>query len=260
MFINKYEKAVLAAVRAGEAIMEIYSQPTETWDVEFKSDNSPVTLADRRAHAIIAEMLADTEIPLLSEEGEHNDFASRQGWKRLWMVDPLDGTKEFISRNGVFTVNIALIEDCKPVWGVIYFPVDDVLYVGGTEQAPLRIEHPLDKALRRATLLPQKIERPFTVVASRSHFTPETKKFIDNLRKEHPDLECITSGSSLKLCRVAEGMADIYPRFAPAMEWDIAAGDAIVRAAGGKVVNAETGEPLAYNKADLHSPWVIASL
>ena len=259
MYNNIFETAVRAALRAGNAIMEVYSQPTETWEVEAKADNSPLTIADRRAHAVIAEMLAGTGLPILSEEGDKADFAERKGWKCFWLVDPLDGTKEFLKRNGEFTVNIALIEYGSPVFGVVYVPVADILYTGSVNQGAQRIDYPQDEARRKESPLPQKAERPYTVVASRSHLSPETEQYIDTLRKDHPGLACISAGSSLKLCRVAEGQADVYPRFAPTMEWDTAAGDAIVRAAGGEVVNAETGTPLIYNKPDLHNPWFIAS-
>ena len=239
--------------------MEVYSQPADAWEVEQKADLTPLTLADRRAHAVIAEMLADTGLPMLSEEGDKADFSVRKGWKRFWLVDPLDGTKEFLKRNGEFTVNIALIEDGTPVFGVVYVPVADILYTGKSGYGAERTDRPQYKTRRKPCPLPQHGDRPFTVVASRSHLSPETQQYIDALRKDRPGLVCISAGSSLKLCRIAEGLADVYPRYAPTMEWDTAAGDAIVRAAGGKVVNAETGAPLTYNKPDLHNPWFIAS-
>lgn len=259
MYINIYETAIQAVLRAGDAIMEVYSQPTDAWEVEQKADLTPLTLADRRAHAVIVEMLAGTGLPILSEEGDKSDFAVRKEWKRFWLVDPLDGTKEFIKRNGEFTVNIALIEKGCPVFGVVYVPVADILYIGKSGYGAQRIDHPQDEARRKAYTLPQQSDRSFTVVASRSHLSPETEQYIDTLRKDHPELVCISAGSSLKLCRVAEGQADVYPRFAPTMEWDTAAGDAIVRAAGGKVTDADTKTPLVYNKPDLHNPWFVAT-
>lgn len=259
MYKNFRELAVRAALQAGCTIMDVYSMPTEAWQVELKADESPLTLADRRAHAVIAGMLADTRLPILSEEGAKADFDTRKAWTRFWLVDPLDGTKEFLKRNGEFTVNIALVENCTPVMGVIYVPVADILYIGTPDDGALRIDHPLSDEEKSETRLPQTADRPFTVAASRSHLSPETAQCIDSLREKHPTLVCISAGSSLKLCRVAEGSADVYPRFSPTMEWDTAAGDAIVRAAGGKVIHAVTGEPLSYNKRDLHNPWFVAS-
>lgn len=252
-----------AAIRAGEAIMEVYTSPTANWEVERKADNSPLTLADRRSHAVIAPALEATGIPVLSEEGAHLPFAERKGWSLLWVVDPLDGTKEFIKRNGEFTVNIALVADGVPVMGVIFVPVSRVLYIGA-EQGALKATVPtgvydldaLDLAPIHAGAA-----TPFTVVASRSHLSPETQQYIDALRPAHPDLTMVSAGSSLKLCLVAEGKADVYPRFAPTMEWDTAAGHAICRAAGAEVYRVDDGDappsPLAYNKPDLLNPWFI---
>ena len=260
MYRNFTEAASRAALQAGRAIMEIYSKPAETWEVEQKADESPLTLADRRAHAIIVQMLADTRLPILSEEGACIDYDTRKEWTRFWLVDPLDGTKEFLKRNGEFTVNIALIENGLPQAGIVYVPATDILYIGNCQDGAYRIAHTQNQGEEAAEKLPQLADRPFTVVASRSHLSPETAQYIDALRETHPTLECISAGSSLKLCRIAEGSADVYPRFAPTMEWDTAAGDAIVRAAGGNVIDAVTGKPLTYNKPDLHNPWFIASL
>ncbi len=210
---------------------------------------------------------------MLSEEGTHLPYDVRRAWRRLWIVDPLDGTKEFIKRNGEFTVNIALVDDATPVLGVIYVPVRRELYYGqaghGAHKAMLTEAEaagttPCDanlaaaaKAKAVALPLPADAPRPYTVVASRSHLSPETAAFIDTLRTAHPDLQTASSGSSLKICLVAEGRADIYPRHAPTMEWDTAAGDAIALAAGRTIVDATTGAPLRYNKEDLHNPWFI---
>lgn len=237
---NLLKTAIRAAIEAGQDIMAIYDDPAADFEVERKADNSPLTRADKAAHARIVSYLEPTGIPVLSEEGAHLPYSIRRNWDRLWIVDPLDGTKEFIKRNGEFTVNIALVENGVPVLGVIYVPVKQQLYHSKMEMKEVA-------------------PRPFTVVASRSHLSPETAAFIEELRKEHPDLELISSGSSLKICLVAEGKADIYPRHAPTMEWDTAAGDAIARAAGCIVMDAQTGTPLVYNKEDLHNPWFIVS-
>lgn len=244
--------AIQAALDAGRDIMEIYDDPEADFGIERKADNSPLTRADKAAHARIMTYLEPTGIPVLSEEGAHLPYDKRRTWQRLWIVDPLDGTKEFIKRNGEFTVNIALVEDGAPVMGVIYVPVKQQLYYGIVGEGATKEED----GVRSSLPLPAG-ERPFTVVASRSHLSSETADFIDNLRREHPDLELVSSGSSLKICLVAEGKADIYPRHAPTMEWDTAAGDAIARAAGRSVVDALTGEPLRYNKEDLHNPWFV---
>ena len=227
--------------------------------------------------------------PVLSEEGAHLPYEERCHWSRLWIVDPLDGTKEFIKRNGEFTVNIALVENGTPVMGVIYRPTPipshkgrdggGALYFGQTRplsendkvgawrtsidaSTPIDDTSSLHTALERSEALTLKGDRgkgrsPFTVVASRSHLSPETADFIGKLRCQHPDLELISSGSSLKICLVAEGKADVYPRHAPTMEWDTAAGHAIALAAGREMVDAHTGKPLTYNKPDLHNPWFI---
>ena len=256
--------ALSAAVEAGEAIMKIYTHPDLDWEVERKADNSPLTLADRRSHAVIAQALDMTPYPLLSEEGSHEDYAMRKQWETLWICDPLDGTKEFIKRNGEFTVNIALVKGGVPVMGVIYVPVSRTLFWGHTEAfngqaSAWRCEVDETGSLVGQTALPlcNEDERPYIVVASRSHLSPETEAFVARERESHPDLELHSAGSSLKICLVAEGRADIYPRLAPTMEWDTAAGHAIALGAGCEVVKAENGEPVVYNKENLLNPFFI---
>ena len=248
--------ALSAAVEAGEAIMKIYTHPDLDWEVERKADNSPLTLADRRSHAVIAQALDMTPYPLLSEEGCHEDYAVRKQWETLWICDPLDGTKEFIKRNGEFTVNIALVKDGVPVMGVIYVPVSRTLFWGHTEAfngqiAAWRCEVDETGSLVGQTALPlnDDAERPYIVVASRSHLSPETEAFVAREREAHPDLELHSAGSSLKICLVAEGRAT--------MEWDTAAGHAIALGAGCEVVKAEDGQPVVYNKEDLLNPFFI---
>ena len=303
--------AIRAAIHAGHDIMAIYNDPAADFGIERKSDNSPLTRADKAAHVRIMSYLEPTGIPVLSEEGAHLPYEERRNWRRLWIVDPLDGTKEFIKRNGEFTVNIALVEDGTPVLGVIFRPTPSrltpdpsregrgdagTLYFGFTRPLPqflppsslvvkeqLHFGNMEQLLFDSLELLPlssvgawrvqlQSAGRPvitplptreglgggsFLVVASRSHISPETEAFINDLRREHPDLELVSSGSSLKICLVAEGKADIYPRHAPTMEWDTAAGHAIALAAGREMVDANTGQPLVYNKEDLHNPWFI---
>lgn len=257
--------AIRAALDAGKRIMDIYDDPASDFGIERKADNSPLTKADKAAHSLIAAALSATPFPTLSEEGRDIPYAERSAWETLWIVDPLDGTKEFIKRNGEFTVNIALVDKGVPVLGVIYVPVRKELYfaaqsvgaykLAGVEYDP---QPSMDEMRRRATRLPLASgHQGIVVVASRSHQTEETTAFIDNLRKQGKPVTLISSGSSLKICLVAEGSADIYPRFAPTMEWDTAAGHAIARAAGCDVYHVDQKTPLRYNKEDLHNPWFV---
>lgn len=258
--------AVNAAIGAGGKIMEVYDDPEQDFGIELKADNSPLTKADRRADAAIATALQPTGISILSEESAHAPYEERRLWKRLWIVDPLDGTKEFIKKNGDFTVNIALAEGGTPIAGAIYVPATRELYWGicgrgagkaSRVGASRRFADFGELAGASAQLPIAAGQRPFTVVASRSHLSDETRAFIDQTRATHPGMATISRGSSLKICMVAEGKADVYPRFAPTMEWDTAAGHAIAAAAECEVVKADDGSPLTYNKPDLHNPWFI---
>lgn len=255
--------AIDAALAAGRAIVDIYDGPASAWEVEQKADASPLTAADRAAHAVIAARLTDTRLPLLSEEGAHTDYAERSQWERFWLTDPLDGTKEFLKRNGEFTVNIALVEAGSPRLGVVYVPARRRLYYGIVGEGAYRVDEvdsqtPAPQWLPRARRLPlPTAQGAYCVVASRSHLSAETEAFIHDLRTRHPDLQLHSAGSSLKLCCVAEGTAHVYPRLAPTMEWDTAAGDAVARSAGCQVVRFDTREPLRYNKPDLHNPHFL---
>lgn len=265
---QKYVMAAIeAALKAGEEICLIYNDPASDFEIERKADNSPLTIADRKAHEAIVAILNETPFPVLSEEGKHLDYEIRRQWDTLWIVDPLDGTKEFIKRNGEFTVNIALVHNSVPVMGVIYVPVKKELYFAVEGAGAYKFVSPiiglddgvtLEKMIEESEKLPVNDARDhFVIVASRSHLTPETETYIADLKKKHGSVELKSSGSSLKICLVAEGMADVYPRFAPTMEWDTAAGHAIARAAGMEVYQAENGEPLQYNKENLLNPWFI---
>ncbi|MFW6334632.1 MAG: 3'(2'),5'-bisphosphate nucleotidase CysQ [Desulfosalsimonas sp.] len=258
--------AVFAALEAGAAALEVYEQD---FDVEEKSDHSPLTLADRRAHEIISSALGHLEIPVLSEEGRDIAYAERKNWQQLWIVDPLDGTKEFVKKNGEFTINIALAEGGRPVLGVVFVPVKDMLYFAAENTGSFfaegkdirgRQENISAADLARAAVrLPvaDSSKRPYTIMGSRSHASPELEAFVQEKKKQYPDLEFISAGSSLKFCLVAEGRADLYPRTGPTMEWDTAAGQAVVEQAGGAVLEFETSRPLRYNKEDLVNPWFI---
>jgi 3'(2'), 5'-bisphosphate nucleotidase len=254
------DSAIKASMLAGKAILEVYQTD---FGVEFKDDNSPLTIADKRSHQIISNSLAETGLPLLSEEGVNIEYAVRKNWSLFWLIDPLDGTKEFVKRNGDFTVNIALIDKNLPELGVIYVPVTDELFYGYTKIGAFKVENAstfsqIDELKKAAIKLPLKNSFP-VVVASRSHLNEETSKFIDELKKTKPETEILSRGSSLKICMVAENEKAVYPRFAPTMEWDTAAGHAILRAAGGIIVLAKNNqEELNYNKEDLLNPWFIA--
>lgn len=257
--------AIDAALLAGKEILSIYDDPASDFKIEKKADNSPLTIADKKAHETIVEILKKTPFPVLSEEGKHLPYTERCNWETLWIVDPLDGTKEFIKRNGEFTVNIALVCHSVPVMGVIYLPVKQELYFAEEHMGAYKIagitsrdDASLEELTASAQRLPSETVRDkFIIVASRSHLTSETESYIEDMKRQHSDVELISSGSSIKICLVAEGKADVYPRFAPTMEWDTAAGHAIARAAGMEVYQAGKEEPLNYNKEDLLNPWFI---
>lgn len=239
-----------ASLLAGQKILEIYN--SDDFEIELKGDNSPLTKADKAAHDIIMSLLEPKGIPVLSEEGRDISYAERGEWEYLWVVDPLDGTKEFIKRNGEFTVNIALVKQGKPILGVVYAPVLDKLYAAaeGLGATLTKGEDTIKLAKRQALDLS---ESNLKVVASRSHLNDETQAFLDKLTNP----EIISMGSSLKFMVIAEGEADVYPRFAPTMEWDTAAAHAVLRELGGKVTNPEGGS-LVYNKENLLNPYFRA--
>lgn len=266
--------AIQAAVDAGAAILEIYGQDME---VEYKDDESPLTAADTAAHEIIVRALEATGLPVLSEESDEVSYADRKDWRTYWLVDPLDGTKEFIRKNGEFTVNIALIADGVPTRGIVYVPVLDTLYLGLETGAwkvtgcrGKSVEDLMSSAVAcRVSGVPGV---PIRVVASKSHCNDETREFIAGLAPKNGESKLVSRGSSLKLCMVAEGAADIYPRIAPTMEWDTAAAHAVVKAAGGEVFYFESGQApseyvtentslktLSYNKKNLLNPFFVVS-
>ena len=267
-------KAIQAAIAAGRAILDVYHSD---FSVEYKTDSSPLTLADRQSHEVIVKHLSEFDIPILSEEGKNIPYAERKSWDRLWIVDPLDGTKEFVKRNGEFTVNIALVENHKPVLGVIFVPDKNALFFAASGLGAYKLEKdfaslaadsnqshdlPQDRLndyVELAERLPanQPQMSLYTIVGSRSHQTPELKAYIEEKRRELGDIEFIAAGSSQKFCVVAEGRANVYPRLGPTMEWDTAAGQAIAENAGATVVRHDDGQPLTYNKEDLYNPFFI---
>jgi len=263
---------ILAAKRAGEAILDVYDSDFE---VEQKDDKSPLTLADKESNEIIENVLEQTvtvnnsTVPILSEEGKEISYEDRKKWEYFWLVDPLDGTKEFVKRNGEFTVNIALIHKHKPVLGIIYIPVKDVFYFAAVNFGTYKLENSeiltddlsIEELLDKSQKLPldNNNKTSFTVIGSRSHTSEEFSEFMKRLNEKYENVEFISSGSSLKLCLVAEGKADVYPRFGPTKEWDTAAGQAIVEQAEGTVIDTQTNEPLSYNKSNLLNPFFIVS-
>lgn len=227
--------------RAGEAILDVYQQD---FSVTHKQDNSPLTQADMASHTIICDALAalTPDIPVLSEESAEIDFATRSGWTQYWLVDPLDGTREFVNRNGEFTVNIALISNHVPVFGVVYVPVTGVCYTGIGNQGASR-QDPGQTPVRIHVRRP--CANPAVVIGSRSHANPKLLRYLAAIG----DYELISMGSSLKFCLLAEGKADFYPRLGPTSEWDTAAAHAVVNAAGGQIITLD-GEPLQYNRKE----------
>jgi 3'(2'), 5'-bisphosphate nucleotidase len=258
---NLLTTAIIAALQAGKAILEVYH--SGEFDVEIKGDNSPLTRADTASHNVIMSYLTKTDIPVLSEEGRDISYQERKDWKHLWIVDPIDGTKEFIKRNGEFTVNIALIENQKSLIGVIFVPVTGVLYFSIKAMGAFKTKvdlnnYNIDTILEKSQKLPlQREDKTFTVVASRSHMSPETETYVEKMKEKHGAVNLISKGSSLKLCMVAEGTANCYPRFAPTMEWDTAAGQAICEHAGFQVIDWKTKEDMLYNREELLNNWFL---
>jgi len=246
------DSMIVAAIAAGEAVLKIYQD--DNFEVEIKSDNSPLTIADKEAHRIICEKL-NTDfpgLPVLSEESEDITFEERKDWTTFFLVDPLDGTKEFINRNGEFTINIALIHGTDAIAGVVYVPVDGKLYYGDT----ISRRSFLDFAGVKNQLFTRNLsmDLPIKIVASRRHGQQQLEKFLDQAEGLFPSTNVINIGSSIKLCLLAEGKADFYPRLAPTCEWDTAASHAIVKAAGGDVLDMNL-DPLRYNtKEDCLNP------
>ena len=235
------------AIKAGKTIMEIYNKD---FQIDYKDDKSPLTEADLKSNEIICNALQELypNIPIMSEENKQTEYNERKNWEYYWCIDPIDGTKEFIKKNGEFTVNIALVNKNTPVLGVVYAPaLNDMYYSDGKESFKNNQKLPLQTN-------PNPKEK-LLVVASKSHLSEETQKFIDNLDTQK--IEQVSKGSSIKLCMVAEGSADIYPRLAPTMEWDTAAADAIVRSAGKMTYHFESNKPMQYNKKDLLNPWFV---
>lgn len=251
---NLLEQVVEISIRAGHQILDVYHN--SDFKVEIKGDGSPLTLADRRAHKLIEQELAvlTPDIPVLSEESAAEAFEARRQWSRFWLVDPLDGTKEFVKRNGEFTVNIALIDNDTPVIGVVHTPVRQHTHYAETGVGAFRA----DEGESPAAISVRKLDPDDVVmVASRSHAGAEVEQYRKALAQQVNRVDTVSMGSSLKLCLVAEGRADIYPRLGPTSEWDTAAAHCVVTAAGGSVTRLD-GTPLVYNKTNILNPWFLA--
>ena len=256
-----------AAVRAGAEIMKIYK--SSDYDIELKSDHTPITIADRMAHNSIKASLGATRIPILSEEGRSMLYEERCNWELFWLVDPLDGTVEFIKGNNEFTVNIALMENNLCVSAIVYVPYHHKMYIAERGHGAwvmrdvvpdVEAAYSYDDIHANIEALPlaSATHEVFRVAVSRSHQTPETHAHIETLRVEHPEIEIIEQGSSYKFCLLAEGSVDYYVRTTTTSEWDTAAGELILSEAGGTTYNYDTGTPLLYNKEVLDNPWFIA--
>lgn len=254
--------AIEAALLAGKEIMNIYSRDFE---VEFKDDASPLTEADRAANTVIVNLLKQTPFPIISEESKQLPFETRKNWETCWIVDPLDGTKEFVKKNDEFTVNIALVTAGVPVMGIILVPAEKLLYFtivdeGKAFKVSTAGETNTETLFAKAeSIQPQTHPSTIRVVGSRSHMNAETLAFMEQLKGKGKEIEIVSKGSSLKLCLIAEGKADVYPRFAPTMEWDTAAGHAICMAVGVSVKDMTTGNEMQYNKENLLNNYFLIS-
>ena len=256
---EELEIAIRAALKAGGAIMKIYNG--EDFEVEFKGDNSPLTKADKAAHKIITSYLSNSSLPILSEEGSDIPYSERKDWSQFWMVDPIDGTKEFIKRNGEFTVNIALIENQKPILGVVYAPALKDLYFAEQGVGSFKMESisSIEDTYKSEGIDLSKSSYPetYTLVVSKSHMNDQTQQFVDQKEQEYGEIATASFGSSLKICKVAEGSAHCYPRFGPTMEWDTAAAQAVAVYAYTSITKAHEKLTLEYNKENLLNPYFI---
>jgi 3'(2'), 5'-bisphosphate nucleotidase len=253
---SKYHIAIDAAITASEAILEIYSNPVPS---KMKSDGSPVTIADLTSSKIIEEILATTGIPMIGEESVNLPYIERKLWTECWIVDPLDGTKEYLRRNDEFAVNIALVHNGEAIFGIIASPVEKMIAFGGKT---LGVFYGSFEEARNqnAKKVEAKLEanNPYILACSRTPHHGEIKEFVETIRTNYPNYVELKKGSALKFIDLLVGTADIYPRFAPTMEWDVAAGQALLEGIGGSIVEPKSLQPLRYNKADLYNSWFIA--
>lgn len=253
----EFRTTIDAALEASEAIMERYAREIEK---VIKADGSPVTSADLVSSAIITKHLETTGIPVIGEESEKTEYKKRKDWGKVWCVDPLDGTKEFIKKNGEFVINIGLVENGIPVFGLIASPIRQEIIIGGKKWGAFQMTY-------EDALQPEKWKKikpllepslPIKMISSRSHYSGNFLKLVEQMQGKYGEIESKVMGSALKFFELVNGEFDFYPRLAPTMEWDIAAGQAIYEAVGGQVINVETGKPLVYNKESLKNPYFVA--
>ncbi|MCX7862675.1 MAG: 3'(2'),5'-bisphosphate nucleotidase CysQ [Bacteroidales bacterium] len=250
-------KAIISAIEAGKAIMNIYYQP---YTIDTKDENHPVTTADIHSHRIICQILNDTHLPIVSEETEHLSDSVNQSYDKYWLIDPLDGTKEFINKNDEFTVNIALIEAKKPVIGVVYAPACEILYFASENTGSIKVavnNHRINVSSLQELPLKVRNNNEKIIAVSRSHLDEKTKAFVEIIKTQYPT-QLLSCGSSLKLCYLAEGTVDIYPRFGKTMEWDIAAGHALLLYSNADLLDKKTLNALTYGKQNFENPEFIA--
>ena len=254
------ELSIKAALKAGEKILEIYH--SDQSEAKLKKDGSPLTKADKASHNTLVKELSKWSIPILSEEGAEIDYSTRKKWPKFWLIDPLDGTKEFIKKNGEFTVNIALVENQISVLGVVYAPVTKELYFAEKDFGSFKIESAEmfeELSSKQAFNLKEAgVPKDYTIVVSRSHLNKETKDYISEKKQKLNKILVKQYGSSLKICKVAEGKADCYPRLGPTMEWDTAAAHAVIKYSGKNLVDFNSKDELKYNKEHLLNPFFVA--
>jgi 3'(2'), 5'-bisphosphate nucleotidase len=264
-FTELFQSAFRAAIIAGKRILEIFN--AEDFQVSMKSDNSPLSSADKEAHEIIKHLLLNSRIPILSEEGRDMQFEERKSWDILWIVDPLDGTRQFIQKREEFTVNIALVVGGNPLFGVVYAPAIGDMYFGIKDMGSFKIaieNRDLQTYSFRQIITESKKLDPsskttgkYTILASYNHVNKETLEYIANMRKTYPDVEVKKVGSSLKMCMLADGIGDVYVRYTDTYEWDTAAAQTILEGVGWSINALDTNEPLTYNKESLLNPYFI---
>lgn len=253
------EIAIKASLVAGKKIIEIYD--SDDFHVSEKSDSSPLTIADKESHKIIVDFLSKTGHPILSEEGSEIEYKKRKSWDTFWLVDPIDGTKEFIKKNGEFTVNIALVENQKTILGVVYAPVLKVLYFAEHNLGSFKVNDISSfedfKEGKSQNIIESSYPDIYTMVVSKSHMNPETEDYVREIKDSEGKIELKSFGSSLKICKVADGEAHCYPRFGPTMEWDTAAAHAVAKYAGCRLIDSESKKELQYNKENLLNPYFL---
>lgn len=256
-FLATYKIPIQAVINSSKVIMEVYQRDFKRIQ---KEDGSPVTEADLESSKIINQYLDKTNIPVTGEELIKKSFKERSSWSKVWCVDPLDGTKEFIRKNGEFVVNIALIENGKPVFGIIASPVNQTIITGTQESGAFEFsfEDADDMSKWRKLNHLKPVGSPVNVISSRSHFSGNILLLAEDIQRNYGPIETAKMGSALKFFELVNERANVYPRFAPTMEWDIAAGQAIYEAIGGKIIDIHTGKPLVYNKKDLQNPHFVA--